>query len=84
MSVGAAKDLVNPMQVFLPFQKGSSAGTSMGKHFFVSKDSVKRNKNNLDRFCVRCKVEIEDNSCKNAKLTNKQTRNFCSSRTLKT
>ena len=59
MSVGAANDLVNPMHVFLPFQKGSSAGTSMGKHFFVSKDSVKRNKNNLDRFRVRCEVEID-------------------------
>ena len=41
LRVGDASDLVNDMQVFLPFQNGSSVGISIGKHFLVSNDSRK-------------------------------------------
>ena len=39
LRVGAANDLENDMQVFRPFQNGSSLGISIGKHFFVSNES---------------------------------------------
>jgi hypothetical protein len=41
LRVGAANDLENDMQVFRPFQNGSSLGISIGKHFFVSNESEK-------------------------------------------